>query len=140
MKRNFFIPCRCESHFRTEKLLNDFNISAIVNCTHNISNFHEGKFDYYSFPIGKWKQHCPEENDTTRLWTFIKGYLTFLEENLSKGQNKQNITSYYNINSQVVMYWFTVWQGRTGTSFYLMHYTDKLENVCGNVATHFYWI
>ena len=75
-----------ENDFRTEKMLNDLRISRIVNCTHNISNFHEGKYKYYSFPIGKWRQHYMEENDTNRLWNFIQGYLTFLEESLFKGQ------------------------------------------------------
>lgn len=67
-------------------MLNDLKISSIVNCTHNISNFHEGKYKYYSFPIGKWRQHYTEENDTNRLWTFIQGYLAFLEESLLKGE------------------------------------------------------
>ena len=72
------------SSFRTEKLLSKYNITAIVNCTHNIANFFPEKYKYFTFPIGKWRQHYEERNEE-KLWSFIAEYLGFLDSCLSSG-------------------------------------------------------
>ena len=95
-------------------MLQDLKISRIVNCTHNIPNFHEGKFEYYSFPIGKWRQYCEEDNENV-LRNFIQGYITFIEESLDKSETEtMKLNFLQNCNCQGRMCSFTASPGLTG--------------------------
>ena len=57
-------------------------VRAVVNCAPNLLNVHEEKFSYLRFPIGKWKQHCGE--DEHLLQAFLT---TFLQVNWSTTKN-----------------------------------------------------
>ena len=49
-------------------------VCAVVNCAPNLLNVHEEKFSYLRFPIGKWRQHCGEDEDLLQafLTTFLQ--------------------------------------------------------------------
>jgi len=69
---------------KSEELLSKLHIKRIVNCTHNIDNFHGEKFQYLRFPIGKWRQFNATEE---QLLQFMQSYLSFIEEGIRKGEN-----------------------------------------------------
>ena len=57
-------------------------VRAVVNCAPNLLNVHEEKFSYLRFPIGRWRQHCGE--DEHLLQAFLT---TFLQVNWSTTKN-----------------------------------------------------
>ena len=71
---------------RNEKLLESKKISRIVNCTHNIENYFPNKCQYYNIPIGKWRLHH-DESDQSQLWAFLAPYLQFVKESVEGGEN-----------------------------------------------------
>ena len=66
--------------------MKDLKVARIVNCTHNIPNYHEGLFKYYNFPVGKWRQH-QSDSDSGKLKDFINAYLDFIKEGVEAGEN-----------------------------------------------------
>ena len=71
---------------RSEKIFKDLKVKRIVNCTHNIPNFHEKDFLYHSFQVGKWRQHY-SETDSTKLSDFVQDYINFISEALEAGDS-----------------------------------------------------
>ena len=68
---------------KNSRILDRLNIHSVVNCTHNMKNWHSDKYRYLNFPVGKWKQFCAAgEKD---LKEFLCPLFSFLEDNLQSG-------------------------------------------------------
>eukprot|EP00494_Astrolonche_serrata_P020024 UN20241 len=81
----------------TKKLLLENNITYVVNCTDNISNFHarDPDFHYLRFKIAMWwREITSKDEDFVQLRKFLTPLWEFIGEAMS---NKK-------------MFWFTVWQ------------------------------
>ena len=65
-------------------LLNNLNIVAVVNCTHNTNNYFPDKLSYCKFPVGKWKTEC-KGGEVGEVKRFVESLLMFLQTNLETG-------------------------------------------------------
>eukprot|EP00092_Neocalanus_flemingeri_P042509 GFUD01046492.1.p1 GENE.GFUD01046492.1~~GFUD01046492.1.p1 ORF type:complete len:119 (-),score=12.32 GFUD01046492.1:11-367(-) len=61
-------------------ILNRLSIGSVVNCTHNMKNWHPDKYKYLNFPVGKWRTFCEGGEET--LENFLCPLFEFLEDNL----------------------------------------------------------
>ena len=98
--------------------MNELKIRRIINCTHNIENFHSDKYKYLNFPIGKWRQNIDmmDEKNYDKLWKFILKFTDFVEESVSAGTERllliPNQIESFTVQERI--FWSIVWQELTG--------------------------
>ena len=68
---------------KDDLILDRLNIVSVVNCTHNMRNWYPGKYRYYKFPLGKWRQESGGGEDGVKK--FLDPMLAFLEDSLESG-------------------------------------------------------
>eukprot|EP00092_Neocalanus_flemingeri_P015730 GFUD01017028.1.p1 GENE.GFUD01017028.1~~GFUD01017028.1.p1 ORF type:complete len:199 (-),score=64.55 GFUD01017028.1:739-1335(-) len=66
-------------------MLRDKKITAVVNCTDDIRNYHEKVLSYYTFNIAWWKRHGGDSQQ--ELQDFILPVLEFIEREVNAGRN-----------------------------------------------------
>jgi len=70
---------------RDLELLREKKITAVVNCTDDIRNYHEKVLSYYKFNIAWWKRHGGDNQQ--ELQKFILPVLQFIEREVKAGRN-----------------------------------------------------
>jgi protein-tyrosine phosphatase len=66
------------------------DITHVVNCTNGygeIPNYHEGKIQYYRFPISDFTQFVKMNDDGTSLHNFVDPLFAFIDSAINSGKN-----------------------------------------------------
>jgi len=66
-------------------LLQDANITSIVNCTTDLENPHYGKLNYYTFDITFWRRYTGDS--AKKIPQFLQPMLEFIDGALLKGES-----------------------------------------------------
>ena len=78
------LPSGGERAARDLEILREKDIKAVVNCTDDIKNYHEGTLSYYKFNIAWWRKYV---GNTEELVTFLSPVLKYIENEIENGRN-----------------------------------------------------
>ena len=67
------------------ELLRSKDISAVVNCTDDLQNYHTGSLAYLTFNVAWWRREVGDSE--AELPRFLSPLITFLEAELAAGRS-----------------------------------------------------
>ena len=80
-------------------LLSRLGVSAVVNCTPQLRDFHQDKLEYLRLLVGKWREMCGE--DLGLLEAFLAPLLELVSRKVGWEQDKVMITRRSRIRSKI---------------------------------------